>query len=133
MRIRELMQKNVKTVGMNAAVNEAVVTLTDCHISALPVVDGTGRMVGVISSTDILTSEAEAADSAAREALFEDTPVRDLMTMRPLTIAPDAEVKEAAQEMLYADIHRLFVTEGERVVGVISTTDIVRAVATGAL
>jgi CBS domain-containing protein len=133
MRIRELMQKNVKTVGLNVAVNEAVVTLTDSHISALPVVDGTGRMVGVISSTDILTSEAEAADAAARESLFEETPVRDLMTARPLTIAPDADVREAAQEMLYADIHRLFVTEGDRVVGVISTTDIVRAVATGRL
>jgi CBS domain-containing protein len=133
MRVRELMQKAVKTVGVDAAVNDAVVTLTDSHISALPVLDGMGRMVGVISSTDILTSEAEAADAAAREALFEETPVRELMTLHPLTIAPEAEVKEAAQEMLYADVHRLFVTEGDRVVGVISTTDIVRAVACGHL
>ena len=133
MRVRELMRKEVKTVGVDAAVNEAVVTLTDSHISALPVLDGMGRMVGVISSTDILTSEAEAADAPAREALFEETPVRDLMTMHPLTIAPEADVKQAAQEMLYADVHRLFVTDGDRVVGVISTTDIVRAVAGGRL
>jgi CBS domain-containing protein len=44
-------------------------------------------------------------------------------------VAPTADVREAAQQMLYADVHRLFVTEGDAVVGVISTTDIVRAVA----
>jgi CBS domain-containing protein len=120
-------------VGMDVAVNEAIVSLTDSHISALPVVDGLGRMVGVISSTDILTSEAEATDATAREALFEDTMVHELMTRRPLTIGPEAEVKDAAQEMLYADVHRLFVTEDDRVVGVISTSDIVRGVATGRL
>jgi predicted transcriptional regulator len=133
MRVRELMHKDVKTVGMDVAVNEAIVSLTDSHISALPVVDGLGRMVGVISSTDILTSEAEATDATAREALFEDTMVHELMTRRPLTIGPEAEVKDAAQEMLYADVHRLFVTEDDRVVGVISTSDIVRGVATGRL
>jgi CBS domain-containing protein len=133
MRVRDLMHKDVVTVGMDAAVNEAIVVLTDSHISALPVVDTGGRMIGVISSTDILMSEAEAADAGERETLLQETPVRDLMTVHPLTVAPEAEVKEAAQAMLYADVHRLFVTDGDRVVGVISTTDIVRGVATGQL
>jgi CIC family chloride channel protein len=133
MRVRELMQKKVKTVDPEAAVNDAVVSLTDSHISALAVVDGLGHMVGVISSTDILTSEAEAADAVEREALFEQMMVRDIMTPRPLTVSPEADVREAAQQMLYADVHRLFVIEDDRVVGVISTTDIVRAVARGHL
>jgi len=133
MRVGELMQKNVKTVNLEDAVYDAVVSLTDSHISALAVVDGMGRMVGVISSTDILTSEAEAQDAVEREALFEQMMVRDIMIPRPLTVSPEAEVREAAQQMLYADIHRLFVTSGERLVGVISTTDIMRAVATGRL
>jgi CBS domain-containing protein len=133
MRVQDLMQKNVKTVSLDAPVNDAVITLTDSHISALPVVDGLGRMVGVVSSTDILTSEAEAEDAKARETLFEETMVRDIMTSRPLTVSPEDDVREAAQQMLYADIHRLFVVKGEQVVGVLSTTDIVRAVATGLL
>jgi acetoin utilization protein AcuB len=133
MQVSELMQRAVKTVKVDAAVNDAVMTLADSHISALPVVDHTGRMVGVISSTDILTSEAEAEGPGAREVLFEDTEVRDLMTLHPLTVSPDTEVREAAQQMLYAEIHRLFVVDGELVVGVISTTDIMRAVATGRL
>lgn len=133
MQVSELMQTEVQTVPSDAVVNDAVVTLAEFHISALPVVDGTGHMVGVISRTDVLASEEEAEDQTARETLFEGTFVRDLMTPRPLTISPDAEVKEAAQQMLYADVHRLFVTEGERLIGVISTTDIMRAVATGRL
>lgn len=133
MRVAELMQSDVQTVPPDAVVNDAVVTLADSRISALPVVDGTGRMVGVLSSTDILASEEEAEDQTARETLLEETFVRDLMTPHPLTISPDAEVKEAAQQMLLADVHRLFVTEGERLIGVISTTDIMRAVATGRL
>jgi CBS domain-containing protein len=133
MRVRDLMQVAVKTVEPNAPVGDAIVTLADCHISAVPVVDAAGRMVGVVSSTDILTSEAEACDCTERESLFEETSVSEIMTSRPLTVSPDAEVREAAQQMLYADIHRLFVVEADRVVGVISTSDIMRAVATGQL
>jgi CBS domain-containing protein len=51
------------------------------------------------------------------------------MTPRPLTISPDTEVKEAAQQMLYLEIHRLFVEQQGRLVGVISQSDIVRGVA----
>jgi CBS domain-containing protein len=131
MRVRDLMQREVKTVHPDDTVNDVVVTLTDSHISAVPVVDGTGHMVGVISSTDILTSEAEARDEVEREALFQQMIVRDIMTRRPLAVSPDVDVREAAQQMLYAEVHRLFVTEGDKLMGVISTTDIVRAVANG--
>ena len=127
------MRGAVIPVTLDSSLNAAVVTLTDAHISALPVVDKGGRMVGVVSSTDILTSEAEANDAVEREALFEQMMVRDIMTRRPLTVSPDEEVREAAQQMLYADVHRLFVTADDKVVGVLSTTDIVRAVATGNL
>ena len=133
MLVSELMQTPVLTVDLEATVKDAVIMLADDHISALPVTDRAGRMVGVVSSTDILVAEAEAGDDAAREELFAATSVRDIMTARPLTVSPGAGIREAAQQMLYADVHRLFVTDGERVVGVLSTSDIVRAVATGRL
>jgi CIC family chloride channel protein len=133
MRVAELMQHNVKTVGSDASVAEAIVSLADAHISGMPVVDGTGKVVGVLSTTDVLAAEAETEDPAARQTLFENTAVRDIMTPRPFTIAPGQDIREAARQMLYADVHRLFVAEGDQVVGIISTTDIVRAVATGKL
>jgi predicted transcriptional regulator len=53
------------------------------------------------------------------------------MTPKPLLIESTAEVREAARHMLYAEVHRLFVEENGVLVGVISQTDVVRAVATG--
>jgi CBS domain-containing protein len=129
MKVAELMQRDVKSIRSEASVAEAILTLADAHISGVPVVDGTGRMVGVLSSSDLLAAEAEAEDATSRQALLENTEVQEIMTRRPYTVAPTADVREAAQQMLYADVHRLFVTEGDAVVGVISSTDIVRAVA----
>jgi len=57
--------------------------------------------------------------------------VRELMTPRSRVIAPEADVLEAARQMLDLDVHRLFVEDrGGQLVGVISQTDIVAAVAT---
>ena|SRR5688500_15817361 len=133
MTVAELMQREVKTVGSDASVQEVVVTLADAHVSGVPVVDAGGRVIGVVSSSDVLTAEAEADDADARRELLENTAVRDIMTPQSFTVSPDDDIREAARQMLYADVHRLFVTDGERVVGVISTTDIVRAVANGKL
>ena len=133
MKVAELMQRKVKTIGSEATVAEAIVSLADAHISGMPVVDRTGRVIGIVSSTDVLSAEAEAEGRTAREMLLECTTVRDVMTPRPYTIAPDEDVREAACQMLYGEVHRLFVAEAEKVVGIITTTDIVRAVATGKL
>jgi len=133
MTVAELMQRNVKTVGSETSVAEAIVSLADAHISGMPVVDGAGKVIGVLSTTDVLAAEAEADDPDTRQTLFENTAVREIMTPRPFTVAANEDLREAARQMLYADVHRLFVAEGDKVVGVISTTDIVRAVATGKL
>jgi CBS domain-containing protein len=108
-------------------------SLADAHVSGLPVVDGGGRVIGVVSTSDVLTAEAEVESQDARRELLENTAVRDIMTPRPFTVAPTEDVREAARQMLYADVHRLFVTENDHVIGIISTTDIVRAVANGNL
>ena len=97
------------------------------HVSALP---ARGKIVGVLSTTDILGALSETTEPDMRERLFDETPVRDLMTSRSRVIRPDADILEAAREMLYLDVHRLFVEDEGQLVGVISQTDIVAAVAT---
>ena len=133
MKVAELMQRDVTAVRPDTSVAEVITSLADAHISAVPVVDAHGHVVGVVSSSDVLTEEAEGGAGQARTALLESTPARDIITRRALTIDPEADVRDAAREMLYADVHRLFVVSADRLVGVISTTDIVRAVATGRL
>jgi len=123
------MQAPVATIGREASISEAILTLADRHISALPIVDQRGTMIGVLSTTDILEAESEVTDREARDRLFEDTPVEELMTPRPLTISPEADIREAARRMLYGDVHRLFVELNGELIGVISRTDLVRAFA----
>ncbi|HXF94570.1 MAG TPA: CBS domain-containing protein [Gemmatimonadales bacterium] len=133
MRVAEVMRTGVKTARPDDTVGEAVVSLADGHLSALPVVDGRGQLVGVLSTSDILTAVAEAGSPEERGRLFSETLVRELMTPRVITIEPDEDVEEAARRMLYLEVHRLFVTDHGRLVGVISQTDIVGAVATAKL
>lgn len=125
MKVRDLMSSDVQTINGDVGLQEAIVSLADTHVSAMPVLDGRGQMIGVLSASDVIAAEAEADPGVQ----LEDTRVRDVMTPRSLTVAPDADVRDAARQMLYADVHRLFVTVEDRLVGVISTSDIVRAVA----
>jgi len=134
MKVAELMQSDVKAITGDASVADAIVSLADAHVHGLPVVQGPGnRLIGVLSNTDILEAFTECESSEDRDRLLEATIVSDLMTPNPTTIKPDADVTEAAQIMLYREIHRLFVVDGVELVGVISQSDIVRAVGTARL
>ena len=129
MRVRELMQSNLVTIPSESLVSEAIISLADAHVTGLPVVDSNMHLVGVLSTSDILTALAERTPDTEPGAMFEDMLVRDLMTPKPMTIEPQAEVKQAAQQMLYANVHRLFVEKDGELLGVISQSDVVRAVA----
>ena len=131
MKVAEIMETDVRTVTIDTPVSEVLVSLADGQVTGLPVVDARKRVIGVVSSTDVIAAQAETRDAGERQILLEETPVRDIMTPRPLLIESTAELEEAARHMLYADVHRLFVEENGVLVGVISQTDIVRAVATG--
>ena len=131
MRVADLMQTDVRTIAPESSVAELVRAMADSRVSGLPVVTPAGHVVGVVSAADVLQASAEPQDARARATLFEHTMVRDLMTPDPYVIQPDADVREAAQHMLYADVRRLFVEDQGRLVGVISQTDIAHAVGTG--
>ena len=133
MKVADIMQAEVRVVTSDTPVSEVVVSLADAQVTGLPVVDARNRVIGVVSSTDLIDAQAETRSAEERQILLEHTPVRDIMTPRPLMIESTAEVQEAARHMLYAEVRRLFVEENGVLVGVISETDIVRAVETGKL
>jgi CBS domain-containing protein len=130
MKVAELMQTNLKTISTDASVAEAVDLFAVSGLSAVPVVDRLGRAVGVITTRDILKAENACETPEIRERLFDSTKVLEVMTPWPTTIDPDLDVRQAAQEMLYLNVQRLFVEFDGALVGVISQTDIVGAVAT---
>ena len=129
MKVAELMQTDLKTISINATVADAVEALAIARVSALPVIDGHGRAVGVLTSRDVLLAEARWRTPEERERHFEQTRVLEIMTPWPVTITPEVDTRDAAREMLYLDVQRLFVEDRGALVGVISQTDIVGAVA----
>lgn len=131
MKVNDLMTTQLVSILRDASVGDAVELLVDAHVLALPVIDEHGRIVGVLSTTDVLEAVAERGRQGDAEALLDHTLVSELMTNRPVTVDAQEEVKVAAQQMLYGGIHRLFVEEEGRLVGVISQSDLVQAMATG--
>ncbi len=129
MRVSDLMKTELAVVNEDASVAEAIVELADAHVHGVPVLDRRERIVGVLSSSDILQTAAES-EGARR---FDQMLVRDIMTTPPQTLGPDEDIKNAAQLMLELDVHRLFVEKDRELVGVIAQSDIVRALATGKL
>ena len=127
MRVSDLMHGDVQTVHRDAVLADVVEALADAHITGVPVVDRHGKILGVVSTTDVL--EAQAEELIRGGPPWEDRMVEDVMTRPALTIAGDADVHEAAQRMLYGEVHRLFVEKDGVLAAVISQTDIVRAFA----
>ena len=129
--VSDVMTRNVVTMRDDATLVEVLVYLASQHISGVAVTDSRQRLVGVISRSDITEAEAEITEPEVRGRFLDETVVSDLMTSPALTIGPDAELREAALAMEYGDVHRLFVEQGGELVGVVSRSDVSRALAVG--
>ena len=130
-RVADVMNPAVINVSDEATLEEAIERMRASHISALVVTDHSGQMVGVISQTDLL----DAWQSGNAAALAQ--PVREHMTRDVVSCAPHKPLSYAMQLLNEHQIHRLvvvethdggrFVTDRMMPVGVLSQTDIVRA------
>jgi CBS domain-containing protein len=66
MKVAEIMETDVETVTPDTPVSEALVTLADARVSGLPVVDNSKRVIGVVSSTDLIGAQAETQAAGER-------------------------------------------------------------------
>jgi CBS domain-containing membrane protein len=130
-RVAEVMTKRVITLRSDATLAEALTYLATQHISGAAVTDNKQRLIGVVSQSDIMEAEAEIGDPKRRGPFLEDTLVKEIMSSPALTIAPEAELREAALAMEYGEVHRLFVVDAGRLIGVVSRSDVSRALAVG--
>jgi CBS domain-containing protein len=126
LRVRDLMTLEPVTVRGDQPLAGADQLMRQFGVSGLPVVDQSGGLVGVLSRTDVM---ALAGDP--RVEAWQGKSVAATMTAPSLTIEADAPLGEAAAKMEEHHVHRLVVVEaqGGRPVGILSTADIVRAVA----
>jgi len=142
MHVAALMSKNIVFVLPTTTVADAARMMLANRISGLPVLDAAGRLVGIVSEGDLLRRaelETEGKQAGWLKALLmpasaaEDyvvthsRHVSGVMTHNPVFVTPDTELSEAVQLMLRKRIKRLPVLEKGTLVGVISRTDLLRA------
>jgi len=134
--VGDVMTREVATVGGAAAFKDIVRTLRDRRVSALPVVDGSGRVLGIVSEADLLPKE-EFRDSdpdratqlrrLADLAKAGSVTAEEAMTSPALTVPPDATLALAARIMARGHVKRLPVVDGSgRLVGIVSRTDLLK-------
>ena len=126
--VRDLMHPGVFTCQENASLGQVAVLLTQYKVHALIVIDREERPIGIISDYDLLAGEWLAVDEESLSAMRKLT-AHDLMSYPVDTVEVDMEVKEAAQILVQKDVNRLLVTENNKPVGVISTTDFIASIA----
>ena len=93
----------------------------DCGI--VPIVEGNGggRVVGVVTDRDV------ALYLGVNDSRPSEVKVSDVMTKNIVSVGPEADLKEVSREMQQAQVRRVLVTDGGRLLGVISTADLARA------
>ena len=136
--VKDLMTTQVVTVGPATPFKEIAARLTEHRVSALPVVDDDGRVLGVVSEADLLLKEEFPKPDqdiplfwTKRRRLEREkaagTTARDLMSVALVTISPDATVAEAARRMHAAEVKRLpVIGERGRLVGIVSRSDLLK-------
>ena len=129
-RVCEVMTGSPVCVHQDVELAEVVALVVEQGISGAPVVDDEGRPVGLVSQSNLLMEEYESHEEHGPNAGGRKTRVRDLMTSGCICVAETATLLEAVNLMAREGVHRLPVVSGsQRVVGVLSTLDVVRALA----
>jgi CBS domain-containing protein len=148
---RDLMQSRVVTLPAGARVSEAIQIFEDDHISGIPVVNNTGQVVGMLTEHDVARTDhvrhgrieharGEYDFSASDEDDDSDFPnkedyspellgedlVKDWMTPKVIAVLPSSSLKEVCETMTSEGVHRVLVIEKRKLLGIISSFDVVR-------
>lgn len=140
MNVKDVMTSDVVTVRPETSLKDVAAILTERRISGAPVVDASGKVVGVVSEGDILFKERGPSERTGLLAWFADPydvaeqlklaarTAGEAMTAPAKTIAPWRPVSSAAAEMLDEGVNRLPVVDDEgRLMGIVTRADLVRA------
>lgn len=134
MRVRELMSTELTTVDEATSLKEAAQLMTAQGVSGLPVVDESGRLVGIISEADFVAHTSSRGRAGLLRALFDDLRSRsfdqkvgEAMSRKLVTVTPYDSHREAARLMTRHRIKRLPVVDADgRLEGIISRSDLLR-------
>ena len=116
--VRDIMTSNVMTINETQSVQEAAAIMSQYNVGAIPVVNNSGQMVGIITDRDITLRTTAQGQNA-------QTPVSQVMTAQQMVQGtPDMDVHAAAHLMAEQQIRRLPVVENGKMVGMMALGDL---------
>ncbi|WP_413797164.1 CBS domain-containing protein [Streptomyces iranensis] len=134
--VSDVMTRTVVAVGREASFKELVQTLGQWRVSAMPVLEGEGRVIGVVSEADLLPKEEfrdSDPDRFQRPWCLPDlakagaVTAEELMSSPAVTVHPDATLPEAARIMAVRGVKRLPVVDAEgKLLGIVSRGDLLK-------
>ena len=116
--VKDIMTKNVVTVGVNQTVSEAAELMASNGVSCLIILEGEAP-IGIVTERDIVRR-------IVAQKLSYETKTSEIMTNNLVTVDPDTSIKEAARLMSTNNIRRLPVVKQNKLVGIVVAADFVR-------
>jgi CBS domain-containing protein len=117
--VRDVMNSSLITAEPTSTVAEAATIMGERHAGSTLVMEE-GALVGIFTERDIVRALSQDFDAPGH-------PISHWMTRDPRTVRPEASVEEALETMLSGGFRHLPVTEGDRILGVVSMRDLSRA------
>jgi CBS domain-containing protein len=149
---KDIMTTEIVTIPEDMLVSRLATLLTKKMISGVPVVDKEGNLIGVVSLSDIVQSSVQinAKDSKSPKTDFysyawgnewnedewdgfhyeneDGMQVQDIMTPVVISVTEETSIVQMAETMLAGRVHRLIVTKNKKVVGIVTTMDMLKII-----
>ena len=132
MRAKDVMSEGIASLTHDATIHEAIALLVNTGVSAMPVLDKDGIMIGIVSEADLIRSatpevwQRELSEASA-DASSHSRPVTEVMTEKVITADENTPLAEVAKLMLIQRVKRVPITRNKSVVGVVSRIDLLKA------
>lgn len=127
--VRDLMTEQVFSVQPDEDVEELYNIMADKHVRHVPVVDSEGTLIGIVSHRDLIGSvflDSDVLPMAEQRDLFKAIKVEEIMHRGADSSSPDDSIDEAGRIMLEGKLGCLPVTEGDKLVGILTEADFVK-------
>lgn len=150
LRVKDIMTRDLITVSPGMEIVHAAKILLDKSINGVPVVDGTGKLVGILCQSDLIAQQKNLPIPSLFTLLdgfipltsmkhlekevqkIAATTVAHAMTSNPVTVRPETSIEEVATIMVDRNFHTLPVVDEGKLVGIVGKEDVLRTLMSGA-
>ena len=148
LKVKDIMTRELITVSPQTEITSAAKILLEKRINGLPVVDDSGKLVGILCQSDLVAQQKSIPIPSVYTLLDSFIPltsikridkevqkiaalkVEQAMTPKPVTVGPETDIEDVARLMVDKKYHTLPVMEGEKIVGVVGKEDVLKTLLT---